>query len=98
MTDARAHPISDTILSPGDINFQPKDMPFATFLTLVFSAKEAFYKSISHELDRILNFQDVCLSHWNSGTMRVQFEGETNPVAWVVQGHDCITLAARLRA
>ncbi|EEW26663.1 4'-phosphopantetheinyl transferase family protein [Rhodobacter ferrooxidans] len=71
MPEAQSRDLAETLLAPVDAAFCPAGVGFAAFVTLVFSAKEAFYKALSADLGRIIGFHEVRLCGIAPGEVRL---------------------------
>lgn len=89
-----AEKLTSMIITNDEARLRPEILPFEVFLTLVFSAKEAFYKSISKTVDRILDFKDVELISVNDSDLRISFAGQSTSVFWLRNDSWCTTLVA----
>lgn len=92
MDAAQAADISDMILNTNEAAFRPPFLNFASFVTLVFSAKEALYKGISGRVGRVLEFHEVQLLGLASGSLMLGFEGGIYTINWLIDGSHCFTL------
>ena len=94
MADALAQKLQAEIISSVEGKLCPADMPMASFLTVVFSAKEAVYKALSQRLKTIPAFLDVILLAMNSDHLLVILDGQTHTVHYRLTQTDCVTLVA----
>ena len=69
MTPAQAQEIQSLILTPAEIALRPASLGFAAFLTLIFSAKESFYKALSAQLSQMPGFLDVTILEISSDSL-----------------------------
>ncbi|MFE0018783.1 4'-phosphopantetheinyl transferase [Mesorhizobium sp. NPDC059054] len=67
----------------GDIEFQPVEMPYDAFLTLIFSAKEAVYKAAYPLVRQVLDFKEVIVLDITATTIRLAFR-RTSPFAGII--------------
>ncbi|MDK2125261.1 4'-phosphopantetheinyl transferase family protein [Parachitinimonas caeni] len=68
----QAERIGDMIVSEAELQLQPVGWSFPQYLTLVFSAKEAFYKAIYPFVKRILDFHEVAVCAVDDGTITLR--------------------------
>lgn len=94
MDRTRADQINSMIVSDFEVSLRPASMPFNVFVTLIFSAKEAFYKAVSASVRRILEFNEVTLLSVTAGTLDLSFAGQTYRVLWQTDDQTCLTLIA----
>ncbi|QDL94413.1 4'-phosphopantetheinyl transferase superfamily protein (plasmid) [Paroceanicella profunda] len=105
MTDARAAPLADSILAPGDAEQCPPGIGPGAFTTLVFCAKEAVYKAVYPRVRRVVDFQEArVLGVWpGEGRIELAFEetvrapgvtGRVFALRYAFDGQACISLAA----
>ena len=94
MADALAQKLQAEIISSVEGKLCPADMPMASFLTVVFSAKEAVYKALSQRLKTIPAFLDVILLAMNSDHLLMILDGQTHTVHYRLTQTDCVTLVA----
>lgn len=92
MPHERAQKLRPSILSETENELRPSALSQAAFVTLVFSAKEAFYKAIFPDIGRILDFQDADLCVFSDRTMHLLFEGKMYCIWWQLRGDECLTL------
>lgn len=88
----RALQLAAAIYSETEERLRPAALPFATFFTLVFSAKEALYKALSPRLSRIPDFREVTLTAMDPGRMALVLDGETHIARFRMTARDCVTL------
>lgn len=88
----RAMQLSAAIFSETESRLRPDALPFATFFTLVFSAKEALYKALSPRLDRVPDFLDVTLTQISPTGIDLTFDNEPHRARFLLSGKDCVTL------
>ncbi len=93
--ETEAPGLAREILAPGDGAAQPAGMAFGRFLTVVFSAKEAFYKTIAAEAGRMLDFHEVTLADWAPDRLHLAWDGRGETVFWHLGPQGCTTLCAR---
>lgn len=94
MQKDQANKIRSMILTDDEAHLRPANLPFEVFLTLVFSAKEAFYKSISKDVGRILDFHEVVLISVTDRILSFSFSGKIANASWLLGNGDCVTLVA----
>lgn len=92
MDHARAIQLRSMILDEKETALRPSTLDLKTFVTLIFSAKEALYKAISGQVGRILEFHEVTLIAVDKKTLSLSFEGTIYDVHWLVDGPICLTL------
>lgn len=92
MPEALARKLHTEILSPQETVLHPHDMPFASFLTLIFSAKEALYKALSQRLETIPAFLDVALIRLAPDHLHLVLNGQTSIVYFRMTPTECVTL------
>lgn len=92
VSDDRAMQLAAVIFSEAEARLRPDALPFGTFFTLVFSAKEAVYKALSHRLPDIPAFHDAALTRLHPKEMTVTLRGETHRVRFRLSAKDCVTL------
>lgn len=92
MDAAGAHDICDMILNASETALRPPFLDFASFVTLVFSAKEALYKGLSHRVGRVLEFHEVHLLGLTCDGICLGFDGRTYSLNWLIDGPLCYTL------
>ncbi|MCA0400085.1 MAG: 4'-phosphopantetheinyl transferase superfamily protein [Proteobacteria bacterium] len=105
MDEARAAPLARMIVEESEIALRPVDMPFAAFLTLIFSAKEAFYKAVYPQLRRFLGFHDVRLARLDHASLLLvpqaekipELAGSTFSLLWRFEDDHCLTVLAEPR-
>ncbi|MBE2276774.1 MAG: 4'-phosphopantetheinyl transferase superfamily protein [Rhodobacteraceae bacterium] len=93
--ETEAPALAREILAPGDAAAQPAGMAFGHFLTVVFSAKEAFYKAIAAEAGRMLDFHEVTLAGWAPDRLHLAWAGQGETVFWHLGPQGCTTLCVR---
>lgn len=94
VAEDRATSLSEAIFGPAEAALRPADMPFGTFFTLIFSAKEALYKSQSAHLDRVPEFLDVTLTGLTAHYLDLTLHGQPHQARYIVTEADCLTLVA----
>lgn len=94
----RAMQLAAAIFSETEARLRPDALPFGTFFTLVFSAKEALYKALSPRLSRVPAFHEAVLTALQPGGMVVEMDGQSHPVRFRLSSKDCVTLAVVDRA
>jgi enterobactin synthetase component D len=92
MPPTQADNIQGMILTPFEANLRPDALPFAAFLTLVFSAKEALYKALSPRLDHVLEFLDVTLSGLSRDRLHLSYGGEAFEARFRLDRTEVLTL------
>ncbi len=88
----RALQLAATIFSEAESRLRPEVLPFASFFTLVFSAKEALYKALSSRLSRIPDFREVTLIGLQPGQMALTLDGQSHLARFRLSNRDCVTL------
>lgn len=88
----RALQLAATIFSEAESRLRPEVLPFASFFTLVFSAKEALYKALSSRLSRIPDFREVTLVGLQPGQMALTLDGQSHLARFRLSNRDCVTL------
>lgn len=88
----RALQLAAAIFSETEERLRPEALPFATFFTLVFSAKEALYKALSPRLSRIPDFREVTLTAMEPGRMGLVLDGQAHEARFRMTARDCVTL------
>lgn len=88
----RAMQLAAAIFTEAESRLRPDALPFASFFTLAFSAKEALYKALSPRLDRVPDFLDVTLTGLNPGQMALVLNGRTHQARFRLSARDCVTL------
>lgn len=91
----RALQLAAAIFSETEARLCPGALPFATFFTLVFSAKEALYKALSSQLARIPDFREVTVAAMEPGEMQLVLDGQTHAARFRMTARDCVTLVTR---
>lgn len=94
MPEERARELQRMILQPQEAALRSTDMTFETFVTLVFSAKEALYKALAARVRRILEFHEVRLVALSADKLALEFEGGRYAVLWRSDAVACLTLVA----
>lgn len=94
VADARATSLRDAIFTDAEAALRPETMPLGTFFTLIFSAKEALYKSQSARLDRVPDFLDVTLTGLTPHALTLVLQGTAHQARYVLGAQDCLTLVA----
>lgn len=94
MTDALAHKLHNEIISDAEALFCPDTMPFANFLTIVFSAKEAVYKALYGKLDIMPAFLAAELVGLTAHAMSLEMQGKNVQVHYHSNPTECITVVA----
>ena len=93
--EAAADGILDAaLLMVYESRLRPEPLSFASFFTLVFSAKEALYKALSSRLDRVPDFRDATLTALQPGQMALTLDGQSHVVRFRLSNRDCVTLVA----
>ncbi|WP_102106857.1 4'-phosphopantetheinyl transferase family protein [Oceaniglobus roseus] len=92
MSERQAHELRAMIVTPAEAAQRPAALPFPAFLTLVFSAKEALYKALSHRLDRILEFHDVTVTGLSPDRLHLSQGGLPYDALYRLDGAGCLTL------
>ena len=93
----RAMQLAATIFSETEARLRPDPLPFGTFFTLVFSAKEALYKALSPWLTQIPAFHDAVLTALQPGEMRIEMYGQSHQIRFRLSPKDCVTLVTQQR-
>lgn len=88
----RALQLAAAIFSEAESRLRPEALPFASFFTLVFSAKEALYKALSARLSRIPDFREVTLTGLQPGGMALVLNGQSHVARFRLSSRDCVTL------
>jgi enterobactin synthetase component D len=91
---ARAEALHQEILTAEELALRPAALPFATFVTLVFSAKEALYKALSQHLTHIPGFLEVRLTGIMEDRLALNFAGASREARFRLTAEDCVTLMA----
>lgn len=89
----RATQLVAEIMDEAESAMRPAALPFATFFTLVFSAKEALYKALSPRLTRIPAYRDARLTGLSPRAATISLDGTAHPVLFRLGREDCVTLA-----
>lgn len=89
----RALQLSAAIFTETESRLRPDALPYASFFTLVFSAKEALYKALSHRLSHVPDFLEPRLMALNPGIIDLQFQGELHKIRFRLSRTDCVCLA-----
>ncbi|MEY5039221.1 MAG: hypothetical protein RL472_2327 [Pseudomonadota bacterium] len=90
----RALQLAAAIFSEVESRHRPEALPFASFFTLVFSAKEALYKALSARLSRIPDFREVTLTGLRPGEMTLVLDGQSHIARFRLSHRDCVTVVA----
>ncbi len=90
----RAEALHTEILTAEELTLRPSTLPFATFVTLVFSAKETLYKALSPRLAHIPGFLEVRLTGIREDRLALDFAGESLEARFRLTAEDCVTLMA----
>ncbi len=85
--------VGHLLLSPADHAQRPADMDAAQFCTLVFSAKETIYKTLSPRLTDIPDFHEARVTALMPDRLIVAFRNWRIPVLHGIDGGDYVTLA-----
>ena len=93
MADALAQKLWPELISPAEAALCPPSTPFASFLTLVFSAKEAVYKALSQQLDTVPAFLEASLISLTPGRLHLVLRGHALKVEYRITQTECVTLA-----
>lgn len=88
----RALQLAAAIFSEAESRLRPEALSFASFFTLVFSAKEALYKALSSRLSRIPDFREVTLTGLQPGQMALTLDGQSHLARFRLSNRDCVTL------
>lgn len=88
----RAMQLAAAIFNEAEARLRPETLPFASFFTLVFSAKESLYKALSPRLGRVPDFLEVVLTSLQSGEMVLVLDGQTHRAQFRLSAKDCVTL------
>lgn len=75
--------VRELVCSTGDIEFQPVEMPYHAFLTLIFSAKEAFYKAAYPLVRQVFDFKEVVVLDITATRIQLAFK-QTSPFASII--------------
>lgn len=94
MPPEQATTLQTEILTPAEAALRPEHLPFATFLTLVFSAKETLYKALSIQLTDIPGFLDANMTGLVGDSVHLSFEGCAHQVRFKLRSNECLTLLA----
>jgi enterobactin synthetase component D len=92
MSERQAQKLQRMILTPAETTHWPDAMGFATFLTLVFSAKEALYKALSSQLDRVIEFHDVNVTGLAPDRLHLSHGGRVYEALYRLGADGCLTL------
>jgi len=92
MTDALAQKLQAEIVTAAEIQLHPPAMSFASFLTVVFSGKEAVYKALSRQLETIPAFLDVTLVGMSQGNLHLDLNGQRVAAQYRLTPTECVTL------
>lgn len=90
--DARATSLRGAIFTDEEAALRPETMPFGTFFTLIFSAKEALYKARSPFLNRVPAFLEVTASHLTADSVTLTLDGVSGQARYRLTKTDCVTL------
>lgn len=88
----RAMQLAAAIFTEAEARLRPEVLPFASFFTLVFSAKEALYKALSPRLGRVPDFLEVTLTSLQPGEMALVLDGQSHRARFRMSARDCVTL------
>lgn len=88
----RAMQLSAAIFTEAESSIRPDALPYASFFTLVFSAKESLYKALSPRLTRVPDFLEVTLTNLTPDALHLKFEGETYSAKFRLSGKDVLSL------
>lgn len=88
----RATQLCGAIFTEAESRLRPDALAFAQFFTLVFSAKEALYKALSPQLNRVPDFLEVTLTRIAPGKMDLMLDGQIYTARFLLSAKDCITL------
>lgn len=92
--DQRATGLYPAIMTETEVALRPDGMAFGTYLTLVFSAKEALYKALSAQLARVPEFLDVTVLRFGPDTLSLELHGEIRQAHYRLTTKDCLTLVS----
>lgn len=92
MTDALVQKLYAEIISPAEAQLHPPAMSFASFLTVVFSGKEAVYKALSSQLETMPAFLDVALVGISPDSLHLVLNGLALTVQYRFSSMECVTL------
>lgn len=81
MNDQTANEVSSLVLLDSDRLFK-KEIPFNQFVTLIFSAKEALFKAINHDVGYVFGFEEVAVVHINHQLIQFKIQGDLSE-RWV---------------
>lgn len=96
MEKDQALSLQSAILSQKELERCPDSIPFASFLTLAFSAKEALYKALSPKQDRILEFSDVTVIRCDRDRVFLSFAERYYEALYHLDDKECLTLVCEL--
>ena len=88
----RAHQLAAAIFTEVEFRLCPDALPFASFFTLIFSAKEALYKALSPRLSRVPDFLDVTLTQLDRGRLTLVLDGQPHSARFRLSSQACVTL------
>lgn len=88
----RATQLCGAIFTEAESRLRPDALPFGTFFTLVFSAKEALYKALSPRLNRVPDFLEVRLAQISPKGMDLILDQQTYHARFLMSARDCVTL------
>lgn len=94
MADDLAQKLRGEIIGNAEAQLCPPNLPFASFLTLVFSAKEALFKALYAHSDTIPAFLDIVLTEMAADHLRMELHGEPVQVHHRLTQLECVTLVA----
>ena len=94
MQDALALKLHPSLISPAEVHLCPPTMPFASFVTVVFSGKEALYKALSLQLVTIPDFLDVSLTALTPTHLHMVLNGRSYRVDYRLNPSECVTMLA----
>lgn len=88
----RATQLAAAIFTEAEARLRPDALPFASFFTLVFSAKEALYKALSPRLSRVPAFLEVTMTGLGPQGIDLVLDGEHYRARFRLSARDCVTL------
>ena len=88
-----AEELAASIFTEREASLKPAGMTSAEFFTLLFSAKEAFYKARSKHLLEIPEFLDVRLVRFENGTIEVRYRELISTIYWKSFPGHCLTMS-----
>ena len=94
MSDALAQKLRGEVFTAVEARLCPPTLPFANFVTLVFSAKEAVYKALSAQLDTMPAFLDVVLVGLATDHLQMELHSKPVQVHYRLTETECVTLVA----